>query len=116
MLNLYIYNKILNIKSLARQNDVIINTTSLGMAPFEDGCALREDELPEGKIVMDVVYKPVITKLIKIAQKKKCKAITGDRMLIYQAVRQFELWTKVNPGFEAMEKELNKQIKKVKIQ
>ena len=106
------FDKMENIKSLARQNDVIINTTSLGMAPFEDGCALREDELPEGKIVMDVVYKPVITKLIKIAQKKKCKAITGDRMLIYQAVRQFELWTKVNPGFGEMEKELNKQIKK----
>jgi len=106
------FDKMENIKSLARQADVIINATSLGMAPFEDGCALKEDELEEGKVVMDVVYKPVITKLIKLAQKKKCKTITGDRMLIYQAVRQFELWTGINPGFEEMEKELTKQIKK----
>ena len=108
------FDKIENIKSLARQNDIIINTTSLGMTPFEDGCALKEDELPEGKIVMDVVYKPVITKLIKLAQKKKCRTITGDRMLIYQAVRQFELWTGINPGFKEMEKELdNKEEKKI---
>ena len=106
------FDKMKNIKSLARQADVIINTTSLGMAPLEKGCALKENELPEGKIVMDVVYKPIITKLIKLAQKKKCKTITGDRMLIYQAVRQFELWTKINPGFREMEKELANQIKK----
>ena len=110
------FDKFENIKSLARQADVIINTTSLGMTPFENGCALEEDELPEGKIVMDVVYKPVITKLIKLAQKKKCRTITGDRMLIYQAVRQFELWTKINPGFENMEKELAKEINKNKKQ
>lgn len=105
------FDKFENIKPLTRQADAIINTTSLGMTPFEDGCALKEDELPEGKTVMDVVYKPVITKLIKLAQKKKCRTITGDRMLVYQAVRQFELWTGINPGFEEMEKELVKEIK-----
>ncbi|MEK6946472.1 MAG: 3-phosphoshikimate 1-carboxyvinyltransferase [Nanoarchaeota archaeon] len=104
------FDKMENIKSLTRQADIIVNTTSMGMTPFEDRCALKEDELPEGKIVMDVVYKPVNTKLIRMANKKGCKTITGDRMLIYQAVRQFELWTKINPGFKEMEKELNKHI------
>jgi len=106
------FDKMENIKSLTRQNEIIVNTTSLGMSPFEDGCALKEDELPEGKMVMDVVYKPVITKLIKLAQKKRCRTITGDRMLIYQAVRQFELWTGINPGFKEMEKELSKKMDK----
>ena len=82
------------------------------MAPYEDECALKEDELPKGKIVMDIVYKPVNTKLIKMSRKKGCETITGDRMLIYQAVRQFELWTKVNPRFKDMEKELEKEIDK----
>ncbi len=104
------FDKFENIKSLTEENDIIINTTSLGMTPFEDGCALKENELPEGKIVMDVVYKPILTKLIKLARKKKCQTITGDRMLIYQAVRQFELWTGLNPGFKEMEKELIKII------
>ena len=44
--------------------------------------------------------------MIRLARKKGCKTITGDRMLIYQAVRQFELWTGINPGFKNMEKEL----------
>ena len=104
------FDKFENIKSLTKKSDVIINTTSLGMSPFEGGCALRPDELAEGKIVMDAVYKPILTKLIKLAKKRKCTAITGDRMLAYQAVRQFELWTGLNPGFKEMEKELNKQI------
>src|SRR3989338_1568730 len=100
-----------NIKKLANANDVIINTTSVGMSPNENESVLDEKDLVKGKIVMDLVYKPVNTKLIQTAKKKGCMTITGDRMLIYQAVRQFELWAKINPGFREMEKELNKQLK-----
>lgn len=100
------FGKFSNVGNLTRQNDIIINSTSSGMEPFQDSCILKENELPERKIVMDVVYKPAITKLIRLARRKKCQTITGDRMLIYQAVRQFELWTNINPGFKPMEKEL----------
>lgn len=100
------FGKFSNVGNLTRENDIIINSTSSGMEPFQDSCILKENELPERKIVMDVVYKPAITKLIRLARRKKCQTITGDRMLIYQAVRQFELWTKINPGFKSMEKEL----------
>lgn len=102
------FGKFSNVGNLTKQNNIIINTTSLGMQPFQDSCILKENDMPERKIVMDAVYKPTITKLIKLARRKKCQIITGDRMLIYQAVKQFELWTKVNPGFKPMKKELIK--------
>ncbi|MBI1935677.1 shikimate dehydrogenase, partial [Candidatus Woesearchaeota archaeon] len=95
-----------NIKKLIKNNDVIINATSVGMSPKTNDSILKWQDLVKGKIVMDIVYKPINTKLINMAKKKGCRAITGDRMLIYQAVRQFELWTKANPGFGNMEREL----------
>jgi len=99
-----------NVSKLVKENDIIINTTSVGMYPKENDSVLDGKDLFKGKIVMDIVYKPVNTKLIRMAKKKGCKTVTGDRMLIYQAVRQFELWTKINPGFKDMEKEMNKNI------
>jgi len=106
------FDKFNNMNNLIKNNEIIINATSAGMSPNEEQSVLSEKDLVKGKIVMDIVYKPINTKLIRLAKKKGCKIITGDRMLIYQAVRQFELWTGVNPGFEEMEKELMKQIKK----
>lgn len=106
------FDKFNNIQKLIKNNDVIINTTSVGMSPNQNQSILDEKDLVKDKIVMDIVYKPVNTKLIQLAQKKGCKTITGDRMLIYQAVRQFELWTGLNPGVKEMEKELIKEIKK----
>ena len=104
------FDKFNNIQKSVKNNDIIINTTSAGMSPNENQSVLDEKDLIKGKIVMDIVYKPINTRLIKMAKKKGCRVITGDRMLIYQAVRQFELWAGINPGLKDMEKELNKNI------
>ncbi len=93
-----------------KKNDIIINTTSVGMNPRPDECILNY--LPEKKIVMDIVYSPIETKLIKLARKNKCITITGERMLIHQAIGQFERWTGKKPKFEDMENALLKQINK----
>lgn len=44
-------------------------------------------------VVMDTVYKPLITPIIDIARSLGKKIITGDKMLLYQALEQFEIWT-----------------------
>jgi shikimate dehydrogenase len=106
------FDKFNNIKKLVKNSDIIINTTSVGMSPDKNDSILDEKDLAKDQIVMDIVYKPVNTKLIRTANKKGCITITGDRMLIYQAVRQFELWTGINPGFKQMESQLIKQISK----
>jgi len=93
-----------NIKQLVKNNEIIINTTSVGMTPNTSESIINGSDLIKGKIVMDIVYKPAETKLIKQARKAKCSVITGDRMLIYQAIRQFKLWTGQEPDFRLMEK------------
>jgi len=96
-----------NIKKLIEENDIIINTTSIGMKPNIDESVVDEKDFSEGKAVMDIVYNPRITKFIKNAEKYNCNAVTGEKMLIYQAIGQFKLWTAQDPDFKLMESELN---------
>ncbi|MCM2325398.1 MAG: shikimate dehydrogenase [Candidatus Woesearchaeota archaeon] len=88
--------------------DIIINSTNIGMNPNADECIL--EDIPERKLVMDIVYSPIETKLIKLARERKCKVITGERMLIHQAIGQFEKWTSVKIDFRHMETELSKHL------
>jgi 3-dehydroquinate dehydratase / shikimate dehydrogenase len=71
--------------------DLIINATPVGM----DGAAspLRQDEL-NCRIVMDMVYHPLETPLLKLARKRRIKAISGLEMFLAQAADQWEIWLK----------------------
>ncbi len=42
---------------------------------------------------MDIVYKPLDTRLLQEARARGCQVIDGLRMLIHQGAAQFELWT-----------------------
>lgn len=77
--------------------DVLIHTTSVGMAPDSDQCVVSEQVLKQGMVVMDIVYNPLETKLLAMAKAKGCLTINGLGMFIHQGVEQFKLWT----GLEA---------------
>jgi shikimate dehydrogenase len=51
----------------------------------------------EKHIVFDIVYKPDKTKFLTAAEAKGCIVIKGINMLIFQAMKQFELWTGIIP-------------------
>ena len=71
--------------------DVIVNATPVGMGNTRD-CPLREDEI-QAKVVFDMVYDPVETRLLNIARSKGIAVIPGVEMFVHQAARQFEIWT-----------------------
>ena len=71
--------------------DVIINATPVGMGNTRD-CPLKEDEI-QAKVVFDMVYDPVETRLLQIARAKGIAVIPGVEMFVHQAARQFEIWT-----------------------
>ncbi len=108
------FDDIIFLTQIIHDNEIIINTTSVGMKPNEKESVIEEKQIASGKIMMDIVYSPIKTKLIKLAQNKGCKTITGERMLIYQAIKQFELWTGKKAEFKVMEKALLNQIKQIK--
>jgi shikimate dehydrogenase len=73
--------------------DILINATSVGMRPNQDRSPITGNALNQFKVVMDIVYAPLQTKLLKEAKLAGCATIPGTEMLLYQGVQQFELWT-----------------------
>ncbi len=86
--------------------DALINATSVGMNPFADKSPIPEAALVNFPIIMDIVYSPLETLLMKMAKKAGCKVIDGLAMLLYQGVAQFEIWTGQPAPEEIMRKAL----------
>lgn len=72
---------------------VLIQCTPVGMSPKSDTTCIPASFLHSGLAVMDVVYNPRETQLLKDAKLAGCKTIPGLEMFLNQAVTQFELWT-----------------------
>jgi shikimate dehydrogenase len=73
--------------------DVIINATPLGMYPRDGKTPFPKELLKKGMLVMDIVYQPLQTKLLREAKEKGCVTVDGLEMLIRQGIAQFEIWT-----------------------
>ena len=77
-----------------RDSKLIVNTTSMGMYPnVDDSATTIKDSFMKGQIVFDVVYNPVKTKLLKLAESQGATIITGLNMFIEQGAKSYELWT-----------------------
>jgi len=80
-----------------RDSEVVINTTSVGMAPNIDENPLAPSfEFREGQVAYDVIYAPCETKFLKTAGLMGAKTVNGLGMLVYQGVKSYELWTGVD--------------------
>jgi len=86
--------------------DILINATSVGMYPNNKEIPFDESFLKDGMIVMDIVYYPVETKLLREAKARGCKTINGLEMLIYQALAQLEIWTKKNLDINEVKRDI----------
>ena len=58
------------------------------------------------RVVMDIVYAPLQTQLLKDGAAHDCICINGLEMLLYQGVAQFELWTGRDAPIEVMRQAL----------
>ena len=79
--------------------DIIINATSMGMVGQPD-FSQPISRAKKTALVVDIVYNPLITELIKEAKKMKLKTVGGIGMLINQAVPGFEHWFQKKPQID----------------
>lgn len=86
------------------QCQILINTTSVGMAPDIHAMPIRRGDLDPAMLVMDIVYNPLQTRLLKEAEKIGCITADGLSMFVYQGAFQFELWTGKKAPVEVMRK------------
>ena len=71
--------------------DLVVNTTSLGMTGKPE-MRVPLDGLRPGAIVNDLVYSPLRTRLLSVAEEQGCRVVDGLGMLLHQAVPGFERW------------------------
>ena len=82
--------------------ELIVNCTSLGMSgkpEFADLGFLKN--AASGGVVIDAVYNPLETRLLKTARESGLYALSGIWMLVYQGALAFEWWTGILPDEEA---------------
>ena len=79
---------------------LLVNTTPIGTAPGVTQTPIPAASLCGGKTVYDLVYNPGRTRLLREAAAAGCETIGGLDMLVAQAVRQFEWWSKARPSAE----------------
>lgn len=81
--------------SLAVDAELIVNATPVGMYPNVNDSPIRESEKQflGDCICYDIVYNPLKTTFLNMAEEVGSIAIGGLEMLIHQGSRSFELWT-----------------------
>jgi shikimate dehydrogenase len=74
-------------------HDVLVNTTSVGLK--SDESPVPASSLRAGSIVMDAVYDPPMTRLLRDAEAAGATTVGGKWMLVYQGALQLEAWAVV---------------------
>lgn len=94
-----------------KSSKLIVNTTSLGMAPNIDD---TPTDLPESfnssQIVFDLVYNPLKTKFLELAESEGATIIDGLKMFAVQGAKSFELWTGTSIDSQEIYTKLKKHI------
>jgi shikimate dehydrogenase len=76
------------------KSKLLINGTPLGMFPdTDDSPLLISNFFNENQIVFDVVYNPLKTKFLALAESAGARTLNGLKMFVEQGSKSFELWT-----------------------
>jgi len=82
--------------------DCLINSTPVGMFPNMEISPAETEALSHFGYVMDMIYNPLETKLLKNARTAGCSVISGLPMFIYQGAEQIRIWTGLRPPLDIM--------------
>jgi len=74
--------------------DLVINATSLGLNK-DDVCLIDKELLHSDMLVYDLIYNPMETALLKMAQEAGAQVSNGLGMLYYQGVLAFQHWAHI---------------------
>ena len=88
------------------EGDLLVNATPVGMAPSIEDVVVGTEVLSRFETVLDVVVSPLDTNMISKASELGLVTVPGYRMSLYQAARQFELYTGRDAPLDAMENSL----------
>ena len=88
--------------------DLLVNATSVGLE--EDRSPVPADALHADLTVMDAVYRPVETRLLRDAAAAGARTVDGGWMLLYQGVEASARWTGREAPVDAMDAALRERL------
>jgi shikimate dehydrogenase len=75
------------------ESRVLIHATPVGMHPGDHQCLVPPEWMHRDLAVMDIVYNPYQTELLRRANARGLETVPGIEMFVNQALLQFEAWT-----------------------
>jgi shikimate dehydrogenase len=91
---------------VAPGTDVLVNATSVGLYAPDDRPAIDIASLTNARLVADVVFNPVDTRLLRDAAELGCATLDGLGMLVHQGAAAIERWTGMSPDRTVMREAL----------
>lgn len=98
------YGALDQLPAIIGDTDVLINTTPVGMSPSTSDSPVPAGLLHGGLFVYDLIYNPVKTRLLRDAEAKGARVLSGVNMLVYQGAEAFKMWTGVEPPIDLMQR------------
>ncbi len=87
----------------ATRADVIIQASAMGMHPYDTALRIPQPSLEHRPAVMDIVYHPLETELLKAAASASCTIVDGIDLLVWQGALSFKEWMGVLPPIGVMQ-------------
>jgi 3-dehydroquinate dehydratase / shikimate dehydrogenase len=81
--------------------DILVNATPVGTFPHADKTPYPEAQF-DGRLVYDLVYNPLVTRLQRDGVTAGCRVIGGLDMLVSQAQMQQEIWLGKAPSLSVL--------------
>lgn len=82
--------------------DLIINATTVGMSPGVDKTLVPKELICSNQLISDIVYNPLVTRLLREANEQGATTHSGLGMFVYQGALAFEKWTGILPDINFM--------------
>jgi 3-dehydroquinate dehydratase / shikimate dehydrogenase len=87
-----VHGSVLRRSALGKERcDALVNATPVGMHPHAGNSPLLASEL-NCSLVLDLIYRPLYTKLLQLAKARGIRVVSGVEMFLAQGVAQWELW------------------------
>jgi len=82
---------------IAEDGYVVLQATSIGLAPNDDQVAIEDPRFYErADAGFDLIYRPAQTKFMKMLESAGKNNANGLKMLLYQGIIAYELWNDVS--------------------
>jgi len=83
---------------------VLVNATAVGL--HDDESPIPAELMPPDLLVMDLIYNPPRSRLLRDAAAAGCQVLNGEVMLLHQGAAAFTLWTGQAAPVELMHEKL----------